>query len=115
MARTTRYDTVSQFPTEIDNLLFLCDADLEKFPQIQRHKDLLASGQFTAAGEYLEQSVTYDCFCASLFNLLANRIYALQDFLTEKHTYWYEVHGVETPFALGEEPDDKEKTPIWIE
>ena len=116
MARTTRYDTVSQFPSDIDDLLFLDDINLEELSQVQRHKDLLAAEQYTAAGEYLEQNVTFDCFCASLFNLMVNRIYAVQDYLNNgKHTEWYNQHGVESPFAYGEEPSDKEATPVWIE
>ena len=116
MARTTRYVTESHFPSEVDDLLFLSDIDLEKVSQVQRHKDLLASQQYTAAGEYLEKNVTFDCYCASLFNLLQNRVYAVQDYLNSgKHTEWYNQHGVESPFAFGEEPSDTEATPIWIE
>ena len=51
--------------------------------------------------------------CASLFNLLENRIYATQFTLTNKHTKWYEEHGVESPIECFDEPEDKTKKPVW--
>lgn len=108
----TRYNTESQFPTEIDDLLCISDIDLQGKPIMEQHKVLLDNEQYTDAGNLLEAS-DIDSLCASLFCLLENRIYATQEFLSNKHTGWYEQHGVESPIAHFTEPEDKTKFPLW--
>ncbi len=115
MARTTRYDETSQFPSVVDDLLFCNDIDLEHITESNYHNELANAQLYSQASDYLEKTATMDSFCASLFNLLENRIYNTQDYLLNKHTAWYDEYGVESPFAYGEEPSDKELTPIWIE
>lgn len=112
MAERTRYNINSHFPTEVDDLLCLNDVDLEHLPISNRHKELLADEQYTNAGALLENS-DMDSFCASLFNLIENRIYATQDHLVNKHTKWYEVYGVESPIECFDEPINKVQKPVW--
>lgn len=117
MARETRYDIVSAFPNDVDDLLFLSDIDLDHLQESSYHNELANAQLYSQAGDYLEKTATMDSFCASLFNLLNNRIYALQDYLKSnlKHSRWYTVYGVESPFVYGEEPENKEQTPVWVE
>ena len=112
MADTTRYDTQSNFPTEVDDLLFLNDVDLDHLSIANEHKELLAQEQYTDAGELLENS-DMDSMCASLFNLLENRIYATQDHLVNKHTKWYEEYGVESPIECFDMPENTTAKPVW--
>lgn len=112
MPEITRYDTESQYPQEIDDLLCLSDVNLDQLPISNQHQQLLAAERYTDAGVLLEQS-NMDSMCASLFNLVENRIYATQTHLDNKHTRWYELHGVESPIECFSEPADKTKKPVW--
>lgn len=112
MSEVTRYDTESKYPNEIDDLLLLSDIDLEHISISQNHEQLLKEERYTDAGELLENS-DIDSLCGSLFRLIENRIYATQNHISNKHTHWYDVHGVETPFECFDEPIDKTKKPVW--
>ena len=112
MSEITRYNTESNYPNEIDDLLFLSDIDLDHIHISQNHQALLEAERYTDAGELLESS-DIDSLCASLFNLMENRIYATQDYIQNKHTKWYEEYGVESPFECFDEPIDKIKKPVW--
>ena len=113
MARTTRYNETSSFPNSVDDLLFCNDIDLEHLQESNYHNQLALAQQYTQAGEYLEQTANMDSLCASLFNLIKNRIYNTQQYLLTKHTKWYEEYGVESPISWNDEPEDKEKQPVW--
>ena len=111
-----RYDATSNYPAAVDDLLCLSDIDLAHLNESNYHNQLAQAQLYTQAGDYLENTATMDCLCASLFNLIEKRIQVTQLHLDSvKHTAWYDEYGVESPFVFGEEPEDKEKTPIWIE
>ncbi len=112
MAETTRYNPESNYPLEIDDLLCLSDVNLEQLPISEQHKDFCLNGQYTDAGELLENT-TMHSLCASLFCLLENRIYTTQDHINNKHSRWYEVYGEESPFEFFDEPTNKTIKPIW--
>ncbi len=109
---TTRYDTQSNYPSEVDDLLCLSDINIEQLPISNQHKTLIEQEHYTQAGELLENS-SIDSMCASLFNLIENRIYATQDHIVNKHTRWYELHGVESPIEAFDLPTDTTKKPVW--
>lgn len=113
MARETRYDEISQFPNAIDDLIFFEDIDLEHITESNYHNQLAQAQLYTQAGQYLEQTATMHSYCASLFNMLENRIYNTQINLNEKHTKWYDEYGVENPISWDVEPEDKTKQPVW--
>ena len=112
MPEITRYDVTPQFPSEVDDLLCLNDVDLEHLPISNQHKELMAQERYTDAGNLLE-STSIDSLCASLFNLLENRIYVTQDYLNDKHTRWYEVYGVESPIECFDMPTNTTQKPVW--
>lgn len=112
MPEVTRYNTESSFPTEVDDLLCLSDIDIEHFSISQQHQNLLSEEKYTQAGELLESS-DIDSMCGSLFRLIENRILSTQNYLLSKHTRWYEIHGVESPFECFGEPIDKTQKPVW--
>ena len=112
MAEVIRYDTESHFPDAVDDLLCLSDINLEQLPLSNHHQQLLENEQYTEAGRYLE-SMPLDSMCASLFNLLENRIYTTQNHLSNKHSMWYEIHGEESPIECFDEPTDKTIKPVW--
>ena len=113
MPRETRYEETSLFPTEIDDLLFCNDIDLEHLEESNYHEQIAEAQQYSQASDYLEKTATMDSFCASLFNLMKNRIYNTQNYLLNKHTRWYDEYGVENPISPNDEPEDKEKQPVW--
>lgn len=112
MPDITRYDTESHYPNAIDNLLCLEDIDLEHLQISNNHQALLEQERYTDAGALLEAS-DIDSLCASLFNLIENRIYATQDYINDKHTEWYNQYGAESPIECFKEPVDKVKKPVW--
>ena len=112
MPEITRYNTQSQYPSEVDDLLCLNDVDIDHLPISNQHKELLAQERFTDAGNLLE-STTIDSLCASLFNLIENRIYSTQNYLDGKHTHWYEVYGVESPIECFDMPTNTTQKPVW--
>lgn len=113
MSEITRYDTESKFPTEVDDLLCLSDVRLEQLPISNLHKRYLEEERYTDAGALLESSSDLDSLCASLFNLIENRIYATQTHLDNKHTKWFEIFGVESPIESFDEPTNKTVKPLW--
>ena len=112
MANDTRYNTISQYPIEVDDLLCLSDINLEQLHISNLHVQLLEQERYTEAGALLETS-TIDSMCASLFNLLENRIYATQDHIINKHTRWFEIYGIESPIESFDEPINKIQKPVW--
>lgn len=112
MPDITRYNTESSYPTAIDDLLCLQDVDLDHLHISYEHQGLLAAERYTDAGGLLE-SCDMDSMCASLFNLLENRIYATQNHISNKHTKWYEEYGVESPIECFSEPINKVQKPVW--
>lgn len=107
-----RYNETSNYPSEVDPLIFMSDSNLRNLSEVKEHEQLLHYELYTQAGEYIENA-NVDSFCASLFNLLNNRIYSLEYHLKATHTKWYEEHGVETPFEYVEMPEDTDAKPIW--
>ena len=107
-----REDTQSNYPSEVDDLLCLSDINIEQLPISNQHKTLIEQEHYTQAGELLENSLI-DSMCASLFNLIENRIYATQNHIVNKHTRWYELYGVESPIEAFDLPTDTTKKPVW--
>lgn len=112
MSEITRYDTTSHFPSAVDDLLCLSDVNLEQLPISNLHKQYLNEERYTDAGALLE-SENIDSLCASLFNLIENRIYATQSHLDSKHTRWYEIYGVESPIEHFDMPTNTVQKPVW--
>lgn len=112
------YNKTSNFPTSVDNLLCLSDIDLEHLSESNHHNELAMGHHYTEAGEYLENTATMDCICASLFDLIENRILTTQTYLKEFPSQWEQTYGVFSPFVFSSsEPAaaNREKTPIWTE
>lgn len=112
MSETTRYNTQSQFPTEVDDLLFLNDVDLDHLAISNQHQEYMELGLYTLAGDLLENT-TIDSICASLLNAIENRIYATQEHLSNKHTVWYDRYGVESPLEHFDMPSNTTQKPVW--
>ena len=112
MSSGTRYNTTSNFPTTVDDLLCLNDVDLDHIDVSNQHKTLIEEEQYTVAGSLLESS-TMDSMCASLFNLIENRIHATQDHLYNKHSRWFEIYGVESPIENFDMPTNTTLKPVW--
>lgn len=112
MSEITRYNTTSLFPDAVDDLLCVSDINLEQLPIANLHAQYLSQDRYTDAGALLE-SEDLDSLCASLFNLIENRIYPTQVHLDGKHSKWYEIYGVESPIEHFDMPTNTVQKPVW--
>ncbi len=100
-------DTQSNYPDSIDEMTFFSDVPLSKAEIMDMYNQLIAQGNFDEANEYMNRQEGIFTFSADYFNLIENRIHALQTYLltkTKKH-----------PFVFSEnQPTNVEVGCIWI-
>ena len=102
------YNTRSSYPNRVDDLLFLSDVDCKSEYIMKQHQEYIDKGMYTDASNYIkEQMNTVDItpIVADLFNLLENRIIALQTFVLEQER---------VNRAYSEEPSNPSENSIWI-
>lgn len=76
-------DITSNFPEQIDDLIFYQDINLSKSAIISQYQTLLNEGHYSQASQLLKNSGAF-YYGADLFNLLENRIFNLQKYVKEK-------------------------------
>lgn len=103
------FNEESQYPQKVDELIFYQDVDLAHLPILEEHEALIQQKQYTLASEYLQKQTGYFSCSAGLFNLIQNRIKALQDDLL--------ATGKKNPHIYSElEPKENVTTDtIWID
>lgn len=129
-----RKPTESVFPEDIDPLIFYQDASIERRPELGQYYVYLKENNFDAAKDYLANS-SLDYYGAWLFNLIENRLYAIEDnidlFVDEKpnivinapkepHDYigiddetkFYNWTGDVSPYSISLDMDDYYNNPI---
>lgn len=84
------YDEVSKFPDEVDGLIFYSDTSIDKKPIADQHTALINEGLYSEASQ-LAKDGNLDGQFAGLYNMLENRILALQTEVVgkEKHNPHY--------------------------
>ena len=100
------YNTTTNYPTSIDDLLFISDIDYKSESIMNKHQDYINNGLYTDASNYLNNQAGITPIVADLFNLLENRITALQTYLLEQEI---------VQRAYYEEPESGIEGTIWIE
>lgn len=100
------YNTTTNYPTSVDDLLFISDVDCKSETIMNKHQNYINNNAYTDASNYLNKQTGITPIVADLFNLLENRIVAVQ-------THLLEQDSVER--AHYEEPESPVEGTIWIE
>ena len=97
----------SNYPNQIDPMIFFQDVCLEKKDIMDHYNNLIAQNKYTEANQYISQQSGFFLYSADFFNLIENRIYALQSYLLTKQPKKYFV-------SSDEKPQDVKLNTIWI-
>lgn len=100
------YNTTSNFPVGIDDLLFISDVDYPHKEIFETHKTYLNNGQYSQASDFINSQNGITPIVADLFNLINNRIIALQSYLLESDKCNRATYNSEPISPVNEE--------IWI-
>lgn len=73
------YNTVSNYPNKVDELIFFQDNGISQEAIIDQYQNLIAQGHPTNANSFINQQKGINIYHADLFNLLENRIFSLQE------------------------------------
>ena len=76
-------DTSSVFPQGIDSLIFFDDIPIAQKDILKTHINHFDHGRYTEGTDYLQNSGIDHAFCADLFNMFENRLYAVQNRMIE--------------------------------
>ncbi len=101
------YNINSSYPDQIDPLIFFQDIDIDHLEQMQHFQNLIQQGRYTEASEYINQQNGIHGAFAGLFNLIENRIYALQNYLLAKQRI--------NPHYFSKTKPDILENEIWID
>lgn len=101
------YNTTTNYPTSVDDLLFISDVDCKSETIMNTHQEYINRGTYTDASKYLNKQTGITPIVADLFNLLENRLIALQSHLLSQDD--------EVERAHYEEPESPVEGTIWIE
>ena len=102
-------DPLSNYPDQIDDMVFFQDNSLEKADIMKHYNTLTAQGEYSNASNYINQQEGVYGYFADFFNLIENRIYSLQAHLQTKTK--------NNPFVSSQndnEPDSVTEHTIWI-
>lgn len=77
-------DPTSYYPQKIDEMIFFQDSNLENIEVMNHYNKLLAQGKYSEASDYIDQQEGICGFFADYFNLIENRVYAIQEYLLQK-------------------------------
>ena len=97
----------SNYPNQIDSMTFFQDISLQKKNIMEHYNELISQQKYTEANEYMSQQSEIFLYSADFFNLIENRIYALQNYLLTKQPKKYFVSSEEKPI-------DAKINTIWI-
>ena len=100
------YKEQSSYPEKVDDLIFYSDVSISKRPIMNQHTALIKDGRYTEASQYIHDNDIHGHF-AGLYNLMGNRLAALQErvrTLTKYNPHYFT--GYEPDANVGE---------MWIE
>lgn len=99
----------SNYPNEVDPMIFFQDNDLERRDMIDHYDSLIKQGKYTKASSFINQQETIYGYFSAFLNALENRIHSLQAYLLEKEKK-------QQPFVYydGEDFKKNNKDIIWI-
>ena len=100
------YNINSNFPISVDDLIFYSDVDLEHLPIMEKHNELISSGKYTEASNYINDHDNIHGHFSRLYNLMGNRLHALQVYVKEKEKI--------NPFHFSAKEPDIAEGEFWI-
>lgn len=100
------YNTISIFPNSIDDLVFISDVDCKSENIMIQHQEYINNGLYEEASNYLNSQTNITPIVADVFNLIENRIVALQTYLLTQGS---------VNRAYYEQPSNPVEGTIWIE
>ena len=74
----------SNYPSEIDDMTFFQDNNLENIEIINQYENLISQGEYNEANNYIDQQVGVYGYFADFFNVIENKLYNLQGHLLTK-------------------------------
>lgn len=74
-------DEQSFYPEKIDAMSFFQDVSLNTIEYMNQYQHLIAEGKYSDANQYINDKTGIYGYFACFFNMLENRIYALQKYL----------------------------------
>ena len=107
----------SSYPDKIDEMTFFQDTSLHTIEYMKKYQNLISAGKYSDANYYINGKTGIYGYFACFFNMLENRIYALQDDLLNQpgdtHNdfshYTHETLGLYHHDALAALPSEKTK------
>ena len=88
---------ISSYPDKIDEMTFFQDVSLNTIEYMNEYQKLISNGDFFEANKYISNKKGiygyFDCF----FNMIENRIYALQDYIEKKEKINPHINYSELP------------------
>jgi len=72
---------ISAFPNKVDEMTFFQDVSLNTIEYRNEYQGLLSKGRYSEAARYINRQNDIYGYFACFFNMLENRIYALQEYL----------------------------------
>lgn len=70
---------ISSYPNKVDEMTFFQDVSLNTIEYRNEYQRLLSKGNYSEAAEYINRQNDIHGYFACFFNMLENRIYALQE------------------------------------
>ena len=100
------YNTISNFPYMIDDLVFISDVDCKSEHIMIQHQEYINNGLYEEASNYLNSQTNITPIVADVFNLIEDRIVTLQTYLLTQGS---------VDRAYYEQPSNPVEGTIWIE
>lgn len=110
-------------PNRVDDLIFFQDINRSERPIWNEFENIMATGDCNAAHQYIERYAAVHGYFGDLYNLMVNRIKAVQNFLVLNETNINNATGAFASFkkpeifVYQEEPDTPKnivKDQVWI-
>lgn len=99
-------NTASNFPDNIDNLIYFQDVNLDNQQIMSEYQEHLKNGEYTKATQILKNS-SLSYYGADLFNLVENRLFQLQ-------TYYKKNPKINPHVFSSKKPTNIKNGTMWI-
>lgn len=100
------YNVESNFPTNVDDLIYYSDTDLDHLDMMKKHNELIIAKKYTEASEFINSQDGIHGHFSCLYNLIGNRLHKLQVYLDKKAKI--------NPFHFTSEEPEISEGEFWI-
>lgn len=99
----------STFPSVVDDLIYFADESLMTHEDIETYRGYLQNGDYTGAKNFLDTVANADYYGADLFNMIEERIYNTQLFVSGREKLSPIVYSSTEPSTM------QEYQKVWID